>query len=238
MDRKAETTQSTGASPWGIPGDNSGPAPGSVTSPEDINVPNGFVVDLVHAVDAGEHGSWVSLTTMPDGRLIACDQGDKGACFIRIVETDEGPKAEIEPIDVQSPGSSQRLSGAQGLLWAFDSLWFHKNGGNLFRIRDTNGDGKLDTAEEIPSQRGGGEHGNHAVILTEDGTGIYMDGGNHAPLAELASSRVITWDEDQLLPRMWDANGHARGILAPGGWVTRLDPKTLAAGIAVHWIPK
>ena len=25
---------------------------------------------------------------------------------------------------------------------------------------------------------------------------------------------------------MWDANGHARGRLAPGGWVTRLNPET------------
>ncbi|MEM8668901.1 MAG: hypothetical protein AAGG48_15380 [Planctomycetota bacterium] len=65
------------------------------------------------------------------------------------------------------------------------------------------------------------------MILTEDGDGIYMVGGNHAPLAELASSRVVSWDEDLLLPRMWDANGHARGRLAPGGWVTRLDPTSM-----------
>ena len=32
------------------------------------------------------------------------------------------------------------------------------------------------------------------------------------------------WGEDQLLPRQWDANGHARGILAPGGWIARTDP--------------
>src|SRR5262249_44026206 len=32
------------------------------------------------------------------------------------------------------------------------------------------------------------------------------------------------WLEDQLLPRMWDANGHAVGVLAPGGWVVKTDP--------------
>ena len=26
------------------------------------------------------------------------------------------------------------------------------------------------------------------------------------------------------MPRQWDANGHARGILAPGGWIARTDP--------------
>ena len=27
-----------------------------------------------------------------------------------------------------------------------------------------------------------------------------------------------------MLPRQWDANGHARGILAPGGWIAKTDP--------------
>src|SRR5262249_25935258 len=40
------------------------------------------------------------------------------------------------------------------------------------------------------------------------------------------SSRLPSnWQEDHLLPRQWDANGHARGILAPGGWVARTDPE-------------
>ena len=28
-----------------------------------------------------------------------------------------------------------------------------------------------------------------------------------------------------LLPRLWDARGHARGKLAPGGWIARTDPE-------------
>lgn len=224
---KLKTLERLGASPWGIPGDASSRSAGSVIDPEAIEVPAGFVVELVHTVDSGEQGSWVALSVLPDGRLLACDQGDKGAFFLTIQESGEGPSVRIDPLDVSVPGGSGRLSGAQGLLWAFDSLWFHRNGGNLFRVTDGNGDGKLDQAEVVPSQRGGGEHGNHAVILTEDGEGIYMDGGNHAPLAELAGSRVTSWDEDLLLPRMWDANGHARGVMAPGGWVTRLNPNTL-----------
>ncbi len=34
-----------------------------------------------------------------------------------------------------------------------------------------------------------------------------------------------SWDEDHILPRMWDANGHARGILAPGGYICQTDPE-------------
>ena len=33
------------------------------------------------------------------------------------------------------------------------------------------------------------------------------------------------WNEDYLLPRQWDANGHARGILAPGGYIAKTDPE-------------
>ncbi|MCA9087471.1 MAG: c-type cytochrome, partial [Planctomycetaceae bacterium] len=46
-----------------------------------------------------------------------------------------------------------------------------------------------------------------------------------ATLPEGMSSRILpTWDEDLLLPRQWDANGHARGVIAPGGWIAKTDP--------------
>lgn len=215
--------QPLGADPWGIPGKAN---PESATADTEIETPDGFAVDLVYAVPKEEQGSWVSLTAGPNGKLIACDQGSEGAFLIDVEESSKGPSATVTLIEVNEPGSDRRLSGAQGLLWAYDSLWFHKNGGHLFRVTDSDGDGDLDRAEQIPSETGGGEHGNHALIATADGKGIYMAGGNHAPLYELASSSVTTWDEDLLLPRMWDANGHARGRLAPGGWVTRLDPNS------------
>ncbi len=40
----------------------------------------------------------------------------------------------------------------------------------------------------------------------------------------LTSKAPTSWNEDHLLPRMWDANGHAVGILAPGGWIASTDP--------------
>ncbi len=226
---KLTSVNRLGGSPWGIPrpGGGGGGGGGGVIATENIGLPEGFVVDLIHEVDSNMHGSWVSLSKMGDGRLIACDQAGKGAVLIQIQESADGPEVTLETLDVNYPGSSNRLSGAQGLLWAFDALWFHRNGGNLYRVTDSDGDGKLDAASVVPSQKGGGEHGNHAVILTEDGKGIYMDGGNHAPLGPIARSTISTWEEDLLLPRMWDANGHARGKLAPGGWVTRLNPETL-----------
>ncbi len=73
---------------------------------------------------------------------------------------------------------------------------------------------------------GGGEHGPHAVILSPDGQSLYVCSGNHTKLpSEIAGSKIPqNWNEDHLLPRRWDANGHAAGILAPGGWICNVDP--------------
>ena len=217
---KPKVVGKLGDAPWRIPrASGNKQAQRQRLSPYEISAPPGFLIERIHALDS-DQGSWVSLTTDNQGRLYACDQGGKGLYRIT-VNGDEKPL--IEKVSV---GNLDGLSGAQGLLWAFDSLWFHRNGGNLFRLTDSDGDGMLDKQEMIPSTKGGGEHGNHALILTEDGKAIYMDGGNHAPLASHERSRVPMWSEGLLLPRMWDARGHARGKLAPGGWVTRLDPHT------------
>ncbi|APZ96110.1 c-type cytochrome [Fuerstiella marisgermanici] len=128
-------------------------------------------------------------------------------------------------------------SGAQGMLWAFDSLYFCCNGGpgsGLYRARDTDGDDQFDECVKLKEFKGGGEHGPHSIRLSPDGNRIFVIAGNHTdppfkPGEELEnenySSRVPTnWGEDLLLPRMWDANGHARGKLAPGGWIASTDP--------------
>ncbi|MFV1995523.1 MAG: hypothetical protein ACC661_08800, partial [Verrucomicrobiales bacterium] len=194
---------------------------GATIDPSEITVLPGFTVESLYTVPE-EQGSWVSLAAGPGGGLFACDQ--KGAGLFSI-SPGEGPSVEVRAVPLAIPGTDERLSGAMGLVWAFDSLYFHRSGGLLYRLGDSSGDGILDRVEELPSVANGGEHGNHAVILTEDGSELYLDGGNHAKMAELSGSRVQSWDEDLLLARMWDARGHARGKLAPGGWVTRFDPK-------------
>ncbi|MBA2113651.1 family 16 glycoside hydrolase [Bremerella alba] len=211
-----------GDGPWRIPNYTSQTQKGEAKdplNPKNILTAPGFVVDHIYTVPK-EQGSWVSLTTDPQGRFYACDQGGAGLFRITVREDYE---PLIEPVSVDALKS---ISGIQGMIWAFDSLWVHRNGGHLYRLTDSNGDDKLDTAETIPGGTGGGEHGNHAVIVTEDGSDLYLDGGNHAPLGKYKNTHVATWDEDLLLPRMWDANGHARGKLAPGGWMTRLNVDT------------
>ncbi|MGF1583258.1 MAG: c-type cytochrome [Gemmataceae bacterium] len=211
-----------GRGPWGIPAYSKQVVGGGGNRLDPDNVTNlpGFQVDLVYVVPRSQ-GSWVSLATDSKGGFYASDQGGAGLFHITV---DEDGKANVSEVPVQVGG--RRLSGAQGLVWAYDSLWFHRNGGNLYRVTDSNKDGLLDKAEVMPGGSGGGEHGNHAVVITEDMKGLYLVGGNSAPLAALTRKRVQDWNEDHLLPRLWDARGHARGRLAPGGWITRFDLKT------------
>lgn len=187
-----------------------------------IHAPDGFQVERIYTT-TNDQGSWVSLATDPQGRLYACDQAKAGLYRITLPSKESSETPLIEKVSV---GPLEKVSAAQGLTWAFDSLWCHVNGGNLLRLTDSDGDDVLDTMEKIPGTTGGGEHGNHAVMPTEDGMGLYMVGGNAAPLAKHVASTVPTWYEGLLLPRMWDSRGHARNRKAPGGWITRLDPET------------
>jgi putative heme-binding domain-containing protein len=186
---------------------------------EHAQAPPGFVVEKVFAVPSSM-GSWVSLAKDNRGRLIASDQASNGLYLISPGDQDRPTKVEKLPVE---------LSGAQGLLWAFDSLYAMVNGGKqsgLHRLRDTDGDGRVDTDEFCMPVQGSGEHGPHAIALSPDGQSLFVGAGNHTKLPELiAGSRIPrNWNEDHLLPRRWDANGHAAGILAPGGWVCNVDP--------------
>ena len=117
------------------------------------------------------------------------------------------------------------------MLWANDSLYIVVNGGGvggngsgLYRVTDTNGDDQLDSIASLRKFKGGGEHGPHAVVLAPDGQSLFVLGGNHtAPPNPESSAVVPNYGEDQLLPRMPDARGHAASIRAPGGWIARTD---------------
>ncbi len=208
-------------------------------------VPAGFRVERLFVVPRDELGSWVALTTDPKGRLIASDQGDKGLVRITPAPLNGSGETLVEKIPVP-------ITAAQGLLWAFDALYVVCNGGpgsGLYRVTDTNADDTLDTVEKLRAFEGGGEHGPHNILLSPDGARLFVICGNHTKVpfeiknvtdpqtfggvrstqrrvelpADGASRLPANWDEDQIIPRMWDANGHAVGILAPGGYVASTD---------------
>src|SRR6185503_12288905 len=187
-----------------------------------LKVAKDFKVELLYTVPKKEQGSWVAMTVDPKGRLIVSDQYGK---LYRVVPphagSAEAPK--ITPLDLA-------IGQAQGLLCAFDSLYVMVanegyQGRGLYRVKDTNGDGEYDDVKLLRKMDGGGEHGPHAILLSPDKKSLHIICGNQTKLTKIDSSRVpLHWSEDHLLPRLWDGNGFMKGVLAPGGWIARIDP--------------
>jgi putative heme-binding domain-containing protein len=222
----------------------------AAADPAAFVVPEGFAVERLFVVPRDELGSWVCLASDPQGRLYASDERDKGLVRITPAPLDGSRPTVVERVPVP-------LSAAQGLLWAFDSLYVVRNGGHggsddnaLYRVTDTDGDDSLDTVERLRGFSRGGEHGPHAIVLSPDGKRLIITIGNHTrpPFAieevtppqtmggirtsqrrvgiapEATSMLPANWDEDLVIERLWDAGGHAVGILAPGGFVVATDP--------------
>ena len=192
------------------------------TTRGEFNVLPGYRVEKLFTVPREELGSWVSIAFDDKGRLLASDQGDKGISRVTLpaIGSDEPTRVEHLPLEITS---------AQGMLSAFGSLYLSVNGGpgsGLYRARDTDGDDQYDELQKLKDLRGAGEHGPHALRLSPDGKSIFLVSGNHTdPPDQIDSSRIPRpWLEDQILPRQWDANGHAVGRMAPGGWIARTDP--------------
>lgn len=215
VDRAAVEIAGYGEQPWG---ELSGV--GRPPLDRGLQVPPGFVVEVVHEVPASQ-GSWVSLAVDARGRLLASDQS--GGLF-RITPGPPGadPAASVvEAIDLP-------VGAAQGLLCVGDDLYCVTAGGRadgpgLYRVRDLDADGAYDDWTRLVALNEGGEHGPHGIALGPDGR-LHLVAGNYTRMPEGAGSLVpAVWDEDQLLPRMWDARGHAVGLLAPGGWICRMN---------------
>ncbi len=192
--------------------------------PNRIQVPAGFEVELLYSVPKEQQGSWVAITEDNKGRLITSDQYGK-IYRITLPAAGKGDALKVEPLNMPD---GKPTGGAHGLLYAFDSLYVMVNemaDKGLWRLKDTDGDDQFDKADFIRKCDGGGEHGTHAIVLGPDGKSIYFANGNHTKLPDnLDYSRPVAIGEDHLIERLWDANGHASGILAPGGYVCKIDP--------------
>ncbi|MBI2927591.1 MAG: c-type cytochrome [Verrucomicrobia bacterium] len=206
-----------GVAPWG----NVLGKP-TATPAEAITALPGFKVELLKSADERE-GSWICLTVDDKGRLIISPEKDQ-APLLRITLTPQGQVAKTETIPAP-------VRAAMGLLYAHDSLYLNGHGPKgvgLYRLIDANKNDQFDPGEVhlLKNLEGDNEHGYHAVVLGPDGM-IYVMNGNHTKVPEglAPNSPYQNYAEDLLLPRLWDANGHAKGVLAPGGYVVRTDPE-------------
>ena len=191
----------------------------TATPVDRMKVAEGFEVELLYSVPKDKQGSWVNMCVDPKGRLIVSDQ--YGSLY-RVTPPGilESRELLVEPIAVD-------IGEAQGLLWAFDSLYVSVNrgkkyAGGFYRVRDTDGDDQLDSLETLRALTGSGEHGPHAVLPHPDGQNLVVVCGNRTELTEIDGSMVRSWDEDLLLPR---AEGKfMKGTRAPGGCIYKVDP--------------
>ncbi len=197
-------------------------APATATPAAALTVLPGFKVELLRSALPGE-GSWICMTVDDWGRLIVSPQGDSQP-LLRMTLSADGQVTKVEPIPAP-------IHQAMGLLYAHKSLYANAHGPKgtgLYRLIDANENDQFDADEVhlLKNFAGEGEHGYHGVVLGPDQM-IYVMNGNHTKLPPGLSpdSPHKNFAEDMLLPRQWDAGGHAVGILAPGGHVLRTDPE-------------
>ncbi len=188
----------------------------SVAAADELILRPGFKAELLYNVPKPEQGSWVSLAVSPEGDLVAGDQGG----VLWHISLKDPAKPVVTKIATQ-------FIGCHGLLFAHGALYgctSEKGKGDIWRIRDTKGDGSYAEQTMLRSLKGSGEHGPHQLVLDRDGS-ILVFGGNHTKLPddEKAGAPAKHYDEDDLLKKFEDPNGHAAGIKAVGGWIARMD---------------
>ena len=211
-----------GMQPWGIV---KAAVPMQATSVDNLTLLPGFKAELIYSVPKNAQGSWVSMTPDPKGRLYVSDQAGP---LYRVTPAADGKPTQVEQVDLD-------IGHAQGLLWAFDSLYVVVNekgitrSSGLYRLRDTDGDDKLDQITLLKGFQnrtkdgpGWGEHGPHGIVLGPDKK-LYMVAGNFTSLPDpvAPTSPAQHWAEDLLLERMPDGKGHDPTIYAPASWVCR-----------------
>ena len=189
----------------------------AVAQPEDLFVAPAFKVELLYVADPATEGSWINMCTEKPGKLII--SGQQGQPLLRLT-IKEGKVDSVEKLDLP-------ISQAMGLLYAYESLYINgagPQGFGLYRCTESAG-GKFDV-KFLKKFDGNGEHGPHGIALGKDGK-LYIMNGNHTRLPEAlaANPPYSNYQEDHVVPRQWDGNGHAAGIYAPGGYVVRLDPE-------------
>jgi glucose/arabinose dehydrogenase len=196
----------------------------ALTVDAELTVPDGFVAEKIYEVPNKEQGSWISLAADHRGRIYA--GSERHGIYRFTVPQPGGTVTDAQPILKDREG---KLNGVQAVYFGSGSLYAmanDKEAAGLYRITDTDGDDVLDKAQHIVEMEGRGGHGLHGIIPSPDGKTLTINAGNMGKLPlDIDASRVPrVWGEDQLLPRLPDSNGHASGLMAPGGWAARINP--------------
>jgi len=204
-----------------------------------IVLPEGFAIDHIYSPSDNKQGSWVSMAFDDKGRMIASDQyGGLFRIELPPIGSDTTIKPKIEKLEIPTDNpadTSQKTVGmgfAQGLLWAYNSLYVMVNhrpnenlskGSGLYRLQDTDNDDKLDKTTQLLALDGEGEHGPHSIVLGPD-SAIYVVAGNFTKIPEMDVYRSKPADKvDNLIPYILDTHGHDSDSHLNGGWIAKTD---------------
>lgn len=210
---------------------------------EKLKLQPGFRAEHLYSPAENGQGSWVAMTFDNAGRLITSDQ--YGGLYRVDIPSSQGEEPRVEKLVIGNGTKTDTTSGigmgyAQGLLWAFNSLYvmvnnhtgneeFEKSSG-LYRLQDTDGDDQFDKVTLLKTLNGSGEHGPHSIVLSPDQQSLYVVAGNHTDVPQMDAYRLPqVWDYDNLFPEIKDPRGHANDREAPGGWIAKVD------SLGQHW---
>jgi len=156
-----------------------------------LTLPEGFNAEFLYSPGEHEQGSWVAMTFDNKQRMIACDQyGNLYRLGLPPIGFDTlKVKPIVEKLDIQIPGDTNKvkIGFAQGLLYAFNSLYVMVNDegdttlkrrSGLYRLEDTNNDDQYDKVTLLKRLEGDGEHGPHSIVLSPDKKSLYVIAGN------------------------------------------------------------
>jgi putative heme-binding domain-containing protein len=140
----------------------------------------GYEVELLRSAGKDE-SSWVSLAFDPEGR-VTIGREDKGLLRFSFSE-DRKKITRAEIIE-------DTLKECRGLLYAHGALYANANNSKaLYRLRDTNGDGKFDKVKSLYASEGGVGHGRNDLALGPDGK-IYAIQGDAVRIPEDIPNRT------------------------------------------------
>ncbi len=183
---------------------------------------SGFKVELLRSAATNE-GSWICMAVDPKGRFYISPQEDDRP-MLRVTVDSHGQVEKVEPVEAP-------LHQAMGMRYAHDSLYVNchgPEGTGLYRLIDANHNDQFESNEVhfLKKFDGEGEHGYHAVVEGPDKM-MYIVNGNFTKVPKPLELTSPHWNyqEDFLLPRAWDGNGFAVGLMAPGSYVARTDPE-------------
>ncbi|MAG92807.1 MAG: heme-binding protein [Planctomycetaceae bacterium] len=194
------------------------PGGGQATTVESITLADGFRAQLLRSARKNE-GSWISMTFDESGRVIL--GRDKRGVVRLTLDTDRVGVEKFEVIE-------NTLKHCRGVLYAHHSVYVcATNSQGLFRLRDTNGDDRFDSMQQLKHMdyRSRYGHGSNQVVLGPDEM-LYVVNGNDVGLPEgvAADSPYRDPQDDHLLPEPRDAVEEVRV-----GRILRTDPE------GKHW---